>query len=53
MTLRDFLKRVSEADKDKMLVFREDGGRSNVDVLVSEHEITIFCDDNSPFSSDN
>ncbi|MNP57562.1 hypothetical protein D3C76_1524030 [compost metagenome] len=53
MTLGDFLKRVTGADKDKMMIFREDGGWSNIDVRVSEHEITIFCDDNSPFSSDN
>lgn len=53
MTLRDFLKRVGNEDMDKMMIFRENGGWSNVDVRVGEHEITIFCDDNSPFSSDN
>lgn len=53
MTLGDFLKRVSETDKDKMIIFRENGGWSNIDMRVSDSEITIFCDDNSPFSSDN
>lgn len=53
MTLRDFLKRVKEADEDKMMIFREDGGWSNINVRVSEHEITIYCDGSSPFSSDN
>ncbi|MEK4139630.1 hypothetical protein NST48_01545 [Paenibacillus sp. FSL M7-0547] len=53
MTLRDFLKRVTEEDKDKMMIFREDGGWCNIDVRVCEHEITIYCDDSSPFSSDN
>lgn len=53
MTLRDFLKIVTEEDKDKMMIFREDGGWCNIGVRVSEHEITVYCDDNSPFSSDN
>jgi hypothetical protein len=52
MTLNDLLKRVSDADKDKMIIYREDGGWNNIDVKVTEHEITIYCSDNSPFSSD-
>lgn len=52
MTLNDFLKRVSEGDKDKMMIFREDGGWSNINIKVSEHEITISCDTNEIFSSD-
>lgn len=52
MTLNDFLKRVSEDDKDKMLIFREGEGWSNVNVQVNKNEITITCDDNAIFSDD-
>ncbi|SEM35257.1 hypothetical protein SAMN05192533_102288 [Mesobacillus persicus] len=52
MTLNDFLKRVSEKDKDKMIIYREGEGWSNVNIHVREHEITITCDDNAIFSDD-
>lgn len=53
MTLRDFLKRVTEEDKDKMMIFRDGIGWDNVGVKVEEHEITIYCNGGSPFTSDN
>lgn len=53
MNLSDLLKRASDEDKRKMFVFRDgDGGWSNVNFEVSEHEITITLDDNEIFSSD-
>lgn len=52
MTLNDFLKRVSDGDRDKMMIFREGGGWSNINVEVKEHEIIITCDENEIFSSD-
>lgn len=51
--LSDFLKRVKNEDTRKMLVFRDlDGGWSNVNVEVKEHEIEITLDTNEIFSSD-
>lgn len=53
MNLSDLLKRVTEEDKRKMFVFRgDDGGWSNVNIEVKEHEIVITLDDNEIFSSD-
>lgn len=53
MNLSDLLKRVSEEDKRKMFVFRgSDGGWSNVNFEVKEHEITVTLDNNELFSSD-
>ncbi len=52
MTLNDFLKRVSDWDRDKMMIFREGEGWSNIDIKVTKHEIIITCDDNAIFSDD-
>ncbi|EQC1535428.1 hypothetical protein [Clostridium botulinum] len=55
MTFKDFLKRVSNDDLEKMMIYREnknDKGWSNINVDVKENEITIFCDRNRPFSCD-
>lgn len=53
MNLSDLLKRVSEEDKRKMFVFRDrEGGSSNVNFEVKEHEITITLDKNEIFSGD-
>ena len=55
MNLSDLLKRVNEEDKRKMFVFRDgdvDGGWSNVNFEVKEHEITVTIDDNEIFLSD-
>ena len=54
MTLNDFLKRIDkERDKDKIILFREGKGWSNIDVEVKDSEISIFSSTNSPFKSDN
>jgi len=53
MNLSDLLKRVNEEDERKMFVFKgDDGGWSNVNFEVKEHEITVTIDDNEIFSSD-
>lgn len=55
MTFKDFLKRVSNDDLEKMMIYREnknDKGWSNINVDVKENEITIFCDKNEIFSDD-
>lgn len=54
MNLDDLKKRVNlEKDGRKMFVFRDkDGGWSNVNLEVREHEITITLDNNEMFSSD-
>lgn len=54
MNLDDLKKRIDlEKDGRKMFVFRgKDGGWSNVNLEVKEHEITITLADNEIFSSD-
>ena len=54
MTLNDFMKRVSlETDKDKMLIWSDGIGWSNVEIEIGECDIKILPDRcNSPFSSD-
>lgn len=53
MTLGDFLKRVNESDLDKMLLWTDGIGWSNIDSKVEENDIYIYSDrGNSPFSSD-
>ncbi|WP_164509094.1 hypothetical protein [Clostridium rectalis] len=52
MTLKDFLERVNRNDLDKMMIFREGKGWSNIKIKVEENEISISCDRNRPFSSD-
>jgi hypothetical protein len=53
MNLSDLLKRVKEEDSRKMFVFRDsEGGWSNVNFEVQEHEITVTLDDNEIFSDD-
>ena len=54
MTLNDFLKRVDlEQDKDKMLIYRDGKGWTNIEIEVKDLEISITGGKNSPFSSDN
>lgn len=53
MTLRDFLRRVKLDDLDKMLIWSDGYGWSNVDIKMDECTIKILPDkSNSPFSSD-
>ncbi|WP_168156672.1 hypothetical protein [Oceanobacillus sp. E9] len=52
MTLNDLLKRVSEKDRDKMIIYKEGIGWSNINVHVTEHDIIITSDDNQIFSDD-
>lgn len=53
MTLNDLLKRTKISDLDKMLIWSDGVGWSNVDIDVDECTIKILPDkSNSPFSSD-
>ena len=53
MTLRDFLRRVKLDDLDKMLIWSDGVGWSNIDIDMDECTIKILPDkSNSPFSSD-
>lgn len=53
MNLSDLLKRVSDKDERKIFVFRDcDGGWSNVNFTVNDHEITVTLDTNEIFTSD-
>ena len=53
MTLRDFLRRVQFSNLDKMLIWSDGVGWSNIDIEIDECTIKILPDkSNSPFSSD-
>lgn len=52
MTVGDFLKRVSVFDGDKMMIFSDGKGWSNIDIEVNDNEVVITCDRNEIFSSD-
>ena len=53
MTLKDFLRIVKLGDLDKMLIWSDGYGWSNVDIEMDECTIKILPDkSNSPFSSD-
>lgn len=52
MTVRDFLKRITEEDMDKMMVWSDGHGWANITICKSECEITIKADYSMPFSDD-
>ena len=53
MTVEDFLKRIDpEKDKDKMLIFDDGEGWSNINVSKGESQIVIRADCSSPFSDE-
>ena len=53
MTVRDVLRRVDMSDLDKVLIWSDGVGWSNIDIEVEECTIKILPDKcNSPFSSD-
>lgn len=55
MTYKDLVRRLSlTVDGDKMLIWCDGIGWSNVEIDVTETEIRLLpCKSNSPFSSDN
>lgn len=55
MTLNDFLGTIDlEEDKDKMLIWSDGVGWSNLEIKIGENDIKLLpCKNNSPFSSDN
>ena len=50
MTVNDFLKRLTEEDKDKMIIISDGEGWSNVWFKKTDNDIIIYCDDNTLFS---
>lgn len=53
MTLNDFLKRIDiEKDKDKMIIFSDGVGWTNVWFEKNENNIIIIPDKNEIFSDD-
>ena len=53
MSIKDILRRVILGDLDKMLIWSDGIGWSNVDIEMDECTIKILPDkSNSPFSSD-
>ena len=54
MTLNDFLKRIDlEKDKDKMLIWSDGIGWTNVEIKKDDCCIILLpCKENSPFTSD-
>ena len=52
MTVNDFLKRLTEEDKDKMIVFSDGEGWSNVWFKKTENDIIIYSENNAIFSDD-
>lgn len=52
MTLNDLLKRVKNEDKDKMILYSEGIGWTNIDVKIYQNAIMIVPADNNIFSDD-
>lgn len=54
MTLKDFLERMSIKDLDKMLIWSDGIGWSNLEIEINKTQIKLLpCKNNSPFQSDN
>lgn len=55
MTLKDFLKRVditNDEDLDKMIIFKDPKGWSNIDIKVTNDYIEIYQNFDRPFEDD-
>jgi len=52
MTVNDFLQRISKFDKDKIMIFSDGKGWSNIDIEIKDSEVVITYGTNSPFSDD-
>lgn len=56
MILEDLLKRVdveNEETRQKLLIFRDNDGWSNIKLKETDCTIELALDSNSPFSDDN
>lgn len=54
MTLKDFLKRINKEDLEKMMIWSDGIGWSNLEIEITENQIKLLpCKNNSPFESDN
>lgn len=52
MTLNDFLKRVTEKDKDKMLIWTDGNGWANLGIEITDTQIKLLPDISRPFSDE-
>lgn len=52
MTLNDLLKRVENEDKDKMILYSEGIGWTNIDIKIYQNAIMIVSEDKRIFSND-
>jgi len=52
MTINDLLKRVSEEDYDKTILFTDGVGWSNIDVKITDNDILVSRSSNALFSDD-
>lgn len=54
MDVKQLIKRLEKMDQDKCVLYREDeGGWDNIEIKEETHNVIIYCDGGSPFSSDN
>lgn len=54
MTLKDFLNRINKEDLEKMLIWSDGIGWSNLEIEITENQIKLLpCKNNSPFRNDN
>ena len=50
MTVNDLLKRLNKMPKNKMVIFHDGKGWSNIDIKEKEYDVHITSDCNSPFT---
>jgi hypothetical protein len=53
MTFKDLRKRIKPEDEDKVIIYSDGIGWTNVDMRVEESVIVLTHASNSPFSNDN
>lgn len=53
MDVKQLIKRLEKMDKEKSVLYLEEGGGwDNIEVKETEHNVYIYCDGGSPFTSD-
>lgn len=52
MTLRDFMRISSYSDLDKVIIFSDGKGWTNIKVQIDDYAVTILPDTNEIFTSD-
>lgn len=53
MDVKQLIKRLEKMEQDKIVIYMDsDGGWDNIELKETEHNVTVYCDGGSPFSSD-